>query len=369
MKKSIYILLFFVAFEGHSQYIDFEENPNCSLYNWNYKDYHFRFTDIEILQKKRFVVYFRNIQKYLYQIDTLTPKYPNEKAYSFLKCQFSKKAVDAYGRDSIVFDIAPLHEAGYYSLDFKLKRKSLDKAKHSEDNINIRLTFSVKSPIMENAHIGFSYLSRHYNIGKVYRILPKPSIPLGYYQKGNDPLLATLFYEKKEAIRPNLKGKILQKGETSHFSYNYPVDKLGHFEDTLYVLTNGIDSLHEITISGELLEVVGDQPKLAHFLEENIIQLDTIRYDSSQGESYKKEINIKNIGKSPLIIHGMRCSNIICHYPTFPILPNQTQTIILNMYIKGRKGPFSKVISVSTNEPYGIHYLKVKGFIISENKD
>jgi Protein of unknown function (DUF1573) len=373
MKNIILILFVFSTLKVHCQYIDFEKNPNYTLTHYGSRNnFYLSFSDIKTLQKTRFVLYFRNSRSYLYQIDTVLAKDVDEKIYGSIHCQFPKTPIDGYGRDSIVFNIEPLTLANYYDLKYTIKRKSLDKTKNSDDEIDLNLKFSVVSPIMENAQIGFPYLTKHYDIGQVYKTYPKPSIPLKYYQKGKDPLLAELFYKKEHATRAALRGELLKPGESRHFYYDYPVDKMGRFEDTLYVFTNGLDSLHQITVSGELLEVAGDQPIFADFLDNNTIYCDTIRLDSLHGinrDTYEKDIKIKNIGKAPLIIQCIRSSNIICDYPKEPIKPNETSIITMRLYASNRTGPFSKSITIETNEPYGIKVLLVKGYFDTEKKE
>jgi Protein of unknown function (DUF1573) len=133
-----------------------------------------------------------------------------------------------------------------------------------------------------------------------------------------------------------------------------------------------IDSLHQIAVSGELLEVAGNQPIFADFLDNHTIYCDTIRLDSLHGinrDTYEKDIKIKNIGKAPLIIQCIRSSNIICDYPKEPIKPNETSIITMRLYASNRTGPFSKSITIETNEPYGIKVLLVKGYFDTEKKE
>jgi hypothetical protein len=80
---------------------------------------------------------------------------------------------------------------------------------------------------------------------------------------------------------------------------------------------------------------------------------------NSDGVKYFK---FKNNGTEPLIIKNATgsCGCTVPKWPNEPIKPGQTAQIEVK-YATDRLGPFSKTVTVETNEKNGKHVLMVKG--------
>jgi hypothetical protein len=83
-----------------------------------------------------------------------------------------------------------------------------------------------------------------------------------------------------------------------------------------------------------------------------------------QGAERVRKFKFKNTGDEPLIITGARgsCGCTVPTYPKVPIAPGQTGTIDVN-YDTERVGPFTKTVTVNTNEEVNTRTLTIKGTV------
>lgn len=85
-----------------------------------------------------------------------------------------------------------------------------------------------------------------------------------------------------------------------------------------------------------------------------------------EGEKYTHEFLFTNIGKSPLIIQGVKasCGCTTPDWPKDPILPGESASITATYNSKGRPGPFNKGITITSNAVTPTKRLFIKGKVI-----
>ncbi|HCR48810.1 MAG TPA: hypothetical protein DIW24_04215, partial [Bacteroidetes bacterium] len=97
-----------------------------------------------------------------------------------------------------------------------------------------------------------------------------------------------------------------------------------------------------------------------------VMDVDYIDYGKvRQGSNPYRTFTIKNIGVQPLLIKSIRssCGCLVGTGPTEPILPGMSAEFKVR-YDTQRVGPFTKVITLTTNEKIELHTLDVKGNVI-----
>ena len=92
--------------------------------------------------------------------------------------------------------------------------------------------------------------------------------------------------------------------------------------------------------------------------ESEVIDYGEIAANSDGNRVFK----FKNVGKSPLIISNVKgsCGCTVPTYPKEPILPGETAEIKVR-YATDRVGPFTKTITLTTNEASDTKVLRIKG--------
>ncbi len=81
-----------------------------------------------------------------------------------------------------------------------------------------------------------------------------------------------------------------------------------------------------------------------------------------QGSEPLREFKFKNTGTEPLIIKNAKgsCGCTVPEPPKEPIMPGQSNKISVR-YDTNRPGPFTKTITVTTNEAVDTRILTIKG--------
>ncbi len=322
--------------------------------------------NIELFKKSESLVYIKNTGKYPLMIDKIAmgSRYHEESDYYF-SIDFVQRAIPCGGIDSVVFSCTPSDKAGSNSFNYDIRLKSTTLTPETTTHQSFELRFNNVPPVLPKALIAFPNPQKRYNIGQIYRIGGAPPIPLVYSNKGSEPLVVTVFNEKKDAQRTAIWGKIIHTGETGVFEYRPNYTKLGHFDDTLHVLTNGLDSLHAVIVSGELLDMADGRPILHIEAQDGVIDFGT-RLENENG---LLNIKVKNIGTMPLIIKRMGTGgSAVPSWCKEAIMPNDS-CIVSYHYPTGRVGVFKKSLTFETNEPEGqgrVWY--VKGEVLKATK-
>lgn len=89
----------------------------------------------------------------------------------------------------------------------------------------------------------------------------------------------------------------------------------------------------------------------------------TIDYGKIQrGSDPVRKFEFTNTGNEPLIIKSAKgsCGCVKPTYPQEPIMPGEALTIDVN-YDTNRPGPFTKTVTLTTNETPDTHTLTIKG--------
>lgn len=110
-----------------------------------------------------------------------------------------------------------------------------------------------------------------------------------------------------------------------------------------------------------LLVVLGPTEKRAVFTPDaTVIDYGTIE----QGADRKRELYFTNTGTAPLVIVNVNssCGCLVPYWSKDPVLPGKRDKLGVT-YDTNRPGPFTKTITVHTNEPEpdNIHVIKITG--------
>jgi Protein of unknown function (DUF1573) len=322
--------------------------------------------DIQMFRETRFVVYIKNTGAYPLKIERINMgnRYHEESDYYF-SIDFEERTIQRGAVDSVVFRCTPVNRAGSHSFRYDIHLESTTLTPKQNSRHSFELRFNNVPPLSPKALIAFPNPQKRYTIGQVYRVGDAPPIPLVYANKGSAPLVVTVFNKKKDVKRTEMWGKVIPSGSLGVFQYQPDFTKLGHFDDTLHVLTNGLDSLHEVIVSGELLDMADGRPILHIEATDGIIDFGT-RQENSDG---LLNIKVKNIGTMPLVIRRMGTGGVAA--PSWcreAIMPNDS-CFVTYRYPTGRVGVFKKALTFETNEPQGqgrVWY--VKGEVLAATK-
>ena len=111
--------------------------------------------------------------------------------------------------------------------------------------------------------------------------------------------------------------------------------------------------------SGKSIENAGKAPKM-------VFEAETIDYGKIKegGEPYRV-FKFKNVGDAELIITSARgsCGCTVPTYTEKPIKPGESGEIKVR-YDTKRVGPFTKNVTVTTNEKENTHLLTIKGEVL-----
>jgi len=104
-----------------------------------------------------------------------------------------------------------------------------------------------------------------------------------------------------------------------------------------------------------------------------IMRLDTtvVDYGTIQQNSEPlRVLDFTNTGTEPLVISNARgsCGCTVPTWPKEPIMPGETSTIEVR-YATNRIGPFTKKITLTTNEGGEPKVIKVTGTVLKEEKE
>ena len=88
----------------------------------------------------------------------------------------------------------------------------------------------------------------------------------------------------------------------------------------------------------------------------------------AQGSDPLRKFKFKNTGTEPLVITGARgsCGCTVPNYKKEPVMPNETADIEVR-YDTQRVGPFTKTVTIESNEGSQPRVLTIKG-VVTEKK-
>jgi hypothetical protein len=104
-----------------------------------------------------------------------------------------------------------------------------------------------------------------------------------------------------------------------------------------------------------------------------VMQFESMEVDYGkikQNADGQRKFNFTNTGTEPLVIKNARgsCGCTVPTWPKEPIMPGESAAIDVK-YDTNRKGPFSKTITITTNEAVGTKMLTIKGEVLSDEID
>lgn len=84
-----------------------------------------------------------------------------------------------------------------------------------------------------------------------------------------------------------------------------------------------------------------------------------------KGSDKVRKFSFTNTGNEPLVIKSAKgsCGCTVPTYPQEPIMPGETKTIDVS-YDTNRPGPFTKTVTLTTNETPDTHTLTIKGEVL-----
>lgn len=105
-------------------------------------------------------------------------------------------------------------------------------------------------------------------------------------------------------------------------------------------------------------------------IEGAYLLIDKKKYDFGKIDREKTphipiEFELKNIGKSPLIIvkSDVSCGCLSVDYPKEPILPGKNSKLILNVNTTNQEGTFNKTVFIKSNADNDVVLIRVLGDI------
>lgn len=89
-----------------------------------------------------------------------------------------------------------------------------------------------------------------------------------------------------------------------------------------------------------------------------------------QNADGNRKFTFTNTGTEPLVIKNARgsCGCTVPTWPKEPIMPGETGSIDVK-YDTNRVGPFTKTITITTNEAIGTKMLTIKGDVLKKDGD
>ncbi len=87
-----------------------------------------------------------------------------------------------------------------------------------------------------------------------------------------------------------------------------------------------------------------------------------------QGETVQNVFEFTNTGTEPLIISNAKgsCGCTVPRWPTVPVMPGETASLLVRFDSKNKKGMQSKRVSITANTEPAITYLTIKGKILTK---
>ena len=84
-----------------------------------------------------------------------------------------------------------------------------------------------------------------------------------------------------------------------------------------------------------------------------------------QGDQAKTVFNFVNTGNAPLVINDVvrSCGCTTPYWPKEPIAPGDSGKIDVTFNSRGKKGQFTKTITIKHNGEGGVTYLNITGFV------
>lgn len=104
-----------------------------------------------------------------------------------------------------------------------------------------------------------------------------------------------------------------------------------------------------------------------------VISFETTEIDygtiQQNAEPYR-EFRFTNAGDAPLVISNAKgsCGCTVPEWPKEPVAPGESNVIKVR-YATNRIGPFSKTVTLTTNDEAGQHVLRIKGEVLQPAQD
>jgi hypothetical protein len=179
---------------------------------------------------------------------------------------------------------------------------------------------------------------------------------------GNAPLIINQVAASCGCTTPQWPKEPVEAGRTGEIKVSFnPAGQSGAIEKTIHIYSNARQEPYILTIKGNVNTVPEGEP---------IFTVDNPVFDF--GLINEEDIDaihvfrVKNTGNAPLIISHVQ-SSCGCTEPEWtkdPIEPGKTGDVVVTYVAKNRPGPFSKNITVYTNEKKFRQRLTISGDVI-----
>jgi hypothetical protein len=179
---------------------------------------------------------------------------------------------------------------------------------------------------------------------------------------GTAPLIISQVVASCGCTTPQWPDKPIEAGGTGDIRVSFnPAGQPGAFEKTIHIYSDAFQEPYMLTIKGN----VDSQPE-----GEPVFAVDNPVFDF--GLINEEDIDaihvfrVKNTGTAPLVISHVQ-SSCGCTEPEWtkdPIAPGKMGDVVITYVAKNRPGPFTKIVTVYTNEKKFRQRLTIKGDVI-----
>jgi hypothetical protein len=218
--------------------------------------------------------------------------------------------------------------------------------------------------------------TKHLAMTKIYNTSKKTE-QLEMFNPTNKPIKVA-FDKVPSHILFSEKNLVIEPQSPKSINVTYDASKKGEWgfvTDRVFLIVDGKrDSKNKLSISAEIVE---DFSKLSQQEKLNAPKIDFTSTlfnfgDLTEGESKAYTFEIKNNGKSNLLIRDIKtsCGCTVTDLNSNTIKPGQTTDLNVTFNSKGKSGRQMKTITVISNDPLkSSAILRIKGNINKKNKE
>ncbi|MDR1406566.1 MAG: DUF1573 domain-containing protein [Tannerella sp.] len=179
---------------------------------------------------------------------------------------------------------------------------------------------------------------------------------------GNAPLTISQVVASCGCTTPEWTKEPVGAGQTGNIRVTFnPAGQPGPFEKTIHIYSDASQEPYMLTIKGTVALESEGKPIFA--VDNPVFDFGLINEEDIDATHVYR---VKNTGAAPLVISHVQ-SSCGCTEPEWtkdPILPGQTGDVVITYVAKNRPGPFTKTVTVYTNEERFRQRLTIKGDVV-----